>query len=477
MRVSQSTATARRYAGLEWHWQEAIVFCTLGTALLLYYFGPLFWLSALGAAVFLGLAWQRLDLALLYAVFTAPFYRYPKVFDPGFLPGRGEALQFSLGEFVILVCFAVWIGRALVSGERPGFSLRSPPILPAIALVGVATISLLVSEQRWVSLREYRLVIMEPFLFLLMALAASRGQNGPVFAERLLDALVLTGTAVGLVGLYHYFFVGIVEDVNGISRMLAVYHSPNALALFLGRVLPLSVVLFFSLPSSQRRRWLYGLAAIVVLVALILTYSRGAWLGMLAALLFVGGLKSRRWLWALLGLGALSLVLLFLASPGRLVSEPSTLQRLYLWQAALDMGKDRPLLGVGLDNFLYQYPKYMLADAWAEPNISHPHNILLDFWTRLGILGVVAAGWLQVTFWRAALRLYLRAASPKVKAIAAGLMASMVDFLVHGLLDNSFFLIDLALVFWLTYGLVMILYWQGGISEKRGKPVLEDAAH
>ncbi len=36
-------------------------------------------------------------------------------------------------------------------------------------------------------------------------------------------------------------------------------------------------------------------------------------------------------------------------------------------------------------------------------------------------------------------------------------MASMADFLVHGMLDNSYFLIDLAVVFWLTFGLAEVM--------------------
>ena len=63
---------------------------------------------------------------------------------------------------------------------------------------------------------------------------------------------------------------------------------------------------------------------------------------------------------------------------------------------------DHPITGLGLDQFLYAYRgRYILPDAWQEPNLSHPHNILLDFWVRLGIFGVllfsVAAGLLLAT--------------------------------------------------------------------------------
>jgi len=107
-----------------------------------------------------------------------------------------------------------------------------------------------------------------------------------------------------------------------------------------------------------------------------------------------------------------------------------------------------------LDNFLYQYPRYMRPEAWQEPDLSHPHNLILDWWTRLGVLGVVVLIWLEVAFFKAALRLYRSLEDEGMRVLALGLMASMVDFIAHGLVDNSYFLVDLAFIFCLTLGLV-----------------------
>jgi O-antigen ligase len=95
----------------------------------------------------------------------------------------------------------------------------------------------------------------------------------------------------------------------------------------------------------------------------------------------------------------------------------------------------------------------MLPQAGNEPNMSHPHNFVLDFWLSTGALGLSAFLWLQVTFWRWSRRA-LNEASGTNLLIAAGLAASMTEMLLHGFIDNSFFLIDLAFFFWLTYGLM-----------------------
>lgn len=453
-----------------WPWAvegqgQAVVLLGLGLALTLYYLSPGLWLPILGALLFLILAYLRLDLALLFVILSIPFYRFPRSFEPEALGLVGllgrQPIQFSLSEFTLLACFLAWLAKSApplmrwrqvarsLFAQAGGLSRRR--LHPALFFLLVATLSLLASEYLRFSLREYRTVILEPLLFYLLLVTTIDDRQR---IWRCVDVFVLLGGMVSAFALYHYFFVGEVEATGGVSRMLAVYHSPNALALFLGRVAPIAVVLaLWSSPGM--RRLFYAVAGLALLAALFFTYSRGAWMGVGAALLFAAALRGRRPFLALAAVAVVvALALLPFLGVGRLVSEATMQQRLYLWQSAVQMIRDHPLLGVGLDNFLYQYPKYMNPEAWAEPDISHPHNVLLDFWTRLGILGVAALLWLQVGFWRDALRLHWGLQEPQLRLLTLALMASMLDFLVHGLLDNSLFLIDLAFVFWLTLGLL-----------------------
>jgi O-antigen ligase len=131
--------------------------------------------------------------------------------------------------------------------------------------------------------------------------------------------------------------------------------------------------------------------------------------------------------------------------------------RLQLWRSSWMMFRDHPWLGVGLDNFLYQYrSRYILPAAWQEPDLSHPHNVFLDYGCRLGLCGLAAGAWLQVAFWPLALPLR-RLADRDRRALALGLMGSMAGFLAHGLVDASYFVIDLAFAFFLTLGVVQWL--------------------
>ena len=444
-------------------WQQWLL---MGLALAAYHAlpGTLPSLTALAAAALL-MQW-RLDIGLAYAVFSVPFFLFPKQ-----IFGK----SFSLVETLILLCTATWlwswwrdrlwagsIGATAINLRQRWSAARSS--LTAMdkwvtVFVTLALLSLAVSANLGVSIRELRVIVIEPALLYLLLRVAHLDQRQLV---RLTGALLLAGVAVALLGLYQYFVSGDVIVAEGVRRIRGVYASPNNLSLLLGRLVPLGAAGW--LLTTGRRRWAYGLLLVPLLLVLFLTYSRGGWLLSLpAGLLAIGLLRGRRaTLWAA---GAVLLCLLLLVpvvGTERFISlfnaqEGTTFYRLRLWQATLDMIRDHPLTGVGLDNFLYQYPNYMLPEAWQEPDLSHPHNIFLDFWTRLGLGGVAVLLGLTAAFLRTALPLYHRLPDGERRAIILGWIASMASMWAHGLIDNAYFLVDLALVFFLGLGTIQAL--------------------
>jgi O-antigen ligase len=154
----------------------------------------------------------------------------------------------------------------------------------------------------------------------------------------------------------------------------------------------------------------------------------------------------------------------FFAAPverlaGRLdMSQGTSFARVQVWRAGLDLAGQSPLLGIGLDNFLYRYPRALPPDTPFEPNLSHPHNLILQFWLELGLAGLAALGWLLWRFMRLIWPLASGpGARPVERVLAIGALGSMTDFMVHGLVDNSYFLPDMAVIFWLTCAVAAIL--------------------
>jgi putative inorganic carbon (HCO3(-)) transporter len=331
--------------------------------------------------------------------------------------------------------------------------------------VVVCLASVLVGEDKRSALWELRVVVLQPLLLYLLV------RTEPLSKEQLLrlgDALVVAASSLALIGLYYYFVLNYVEAAEGVRRLLVpFYDSPNHISLLLDRVAPIALALVIY-GSSGLRRVLHGLGLAIMLAAIYLTYSRGAWLiGLPAAAVFVlllpqltGARRGRRrtlvTVLVVLVLGLLALIPVArtarFASMAQLNSGTSFL-RLVLWRGALRLIAANPLLGTGIGNFASQYPHYMLAEAWREPLVYHAHNILLDFWAILGLPGVAALLWLQIAFWRSGAWLYPRLPAPALRALMLGLMGSMVASLAHGLVDTAFFLADLALVFMLTLAL------------------------
>ncbi|MDQ6694646.1 MAG: O-antigen ligase family protein, partial [Chloroflexota bacterium] len=194
------------------------------------------------------------------------------------------------------------------------------------------------------------------------------------------------------------------------------------------------------------------------------SFARGAWIGVFAAVLAVALITRARSLMIALGAGLLAgLVSLPFVKIDRILSifdfstqDNTTVARKEIWTAALKIIRDHPITGIGQDQFIYQDPKYGVPQARLFTT-SHPHNFLLDFWLRLGLPGLA---WILAAlglFFYGAIKLWRGHKGTAVGALILGLIASMVDFAVHGLLDMAYFTMDLALTFWLTMGILAVL--------------------
>jgi O-antigen ligase len=276
---------------------------------------------------------------------------------------------------------------------------------------------------------------------------------------------VLSGLVLALFGLWQYAFIpdSLITAEGGLMRVRSIFGSPNNLALYLGRILPLLAAMLLLGKENGQRRWFYTLFLVPMGVAVLLSFSKGALiLGLPAAFLYIfwrwqqaNGRSTWPWLilFGILGVVAFAIAMQIPAIAGRLDPRSQTgFFRLNLWQASLNMVKAHPWFGVGLDNFLYAYRgRYILDAAWQEPNLNHPHNIFLDFSTRLGILGLLTGFWL---FWEAGKRLWRKAERVTAvwQPILVGFGGSLLAILFHGLVDHSFFLVDLAYGFMLVLG-------------------------
>ncbi len=372
----------------------------------------------------------------------------PTVYQLHPLP-RGE---FSLVELAILAAAAGTGLNVLARIRRGGWSdiavLFRPahvvvPVVGIVIATAVTLVTLADPSMRTESLREIRTVIIEPLVFLGTARIVFRQPGAREWAA---SAFVVAGVVVA-----GYGVAQVALDLGGVqagsvTRATGPYPHPNNLSFFIERTLLFTLGIAFLRPKW----WPVWILGLLQLAGLGATFSRGALLGLAAGIAIIFILRGLyRWLIALGVLGALGGAAAFVVAPDRLVdmggsgSEPT---RFAIWRSSVRMVLDHPIFGVGPDQFLYQYwRRYVEPMGWPERYTSHPHNLILDAWLRLGVIGLgsmvaLVAG---VGMWIAK---HLRAV--RIDPIAMGAVAALAGGLVHGMVDNGFFLPDLATMTW-----------------------------
>ena len=427
----------------------------------LFYLSPWLVLTLCSGAVLFLLLALRPEVGLALVVATSPLYLHPvSLFGKSFAIAELLLIPTLVGGLGTL---ATSLRAARTRAPRPKVTLDE--LAPVLAFVLVAAISALLAQHRREALRELRLVVVEPAIFYLAAVTLPMRRQD---RWRVLDFYVASAVAIAVIGLVQYFLLGdVITAEGGIRRLRSIYGSPNNVGLYLGRVWPLLLtvgVAGVEYRAQDRprlrgsgRALIYGAALLPVGLALGLSLSRGAiLLGIPAGLITLGLLAGRRWrLVTLVVLVLFGLALVPLFQTPRFAglfntARGTTALRLALWRSAWQMFLDHPLWGVGPDNFLYAYrTRYVLPSAWEDFNLAHPHNVILDFAARLGVFALAVFGWMVARFGRRAVRL-IRTSSGMRRALALGLTSSLAAALAHGLVDASYFYVDLAYVFFLT---------------------------
>lgn len=219
------------------------------------------------------------------------------------------------------------------------------------------------------------------------------------------------------------------------KRVFAPFVTPNALGGYLAMAIPLCL-------AHKRTR----LFIIPLSIALMLTKSIGAlfvlYLG-LTLYFYLAGRIGKKEIFLLFGiLIIIGLIYTLRASPQKEHAQPlfSTFARLSYWNDTLKIIRRFPLLGVGLGNFNLAQSRYA-------------HNSYLQIWAETGILGIISFFWINLAILKIGLN-RLKELPEKIQV--AGLVSANIVFLTHNFLDFTFFLPEIALLWWLVTGCLLL---------------------
>lgn len=529
---SPPIVNARLLKGLTPFWHDRIIEAALVLSIALYYVignvnlgtGRLFHLNPLISLPFLLifalLCWYRLPFAVALLPLALPYYLQQKTVVSHY--------SFSIAEIVLATCVGVALMQFALQRGKWRYRLSwnelrdrlGPFTLPILVFLLAAGVSVLVAYAHQVALRAFREEVFDPILYLLLAMFCLRTRQD---VARLLLALLASGLVVAFFGMAQYFFFRsqLILEPDGVRRVDAMYGSANSIGLFFDYVLPIGLALMLVKTWTARGvlgSWWIRISAIAIcvpmLLVLYLSQSRGAWVAIAVALLFILALSIRNrrvlivsGLVGLVVLGAIVLVLHrpimnFVIGGHQDVQGVSTLsKRLFLWQSALKMIHDHLWFGVGMENWLCYYsynsvcfdPALLLHHYWIlhdpvtgawtglqnEPTLSHPHNIFLHVWVSMGLFGFLAfIAVVALFFWLfARIFLSLRSAQterdPYMWWMTIGVGAAMVAAMIQGQVDSSFLVQDLSFCFWMLVSALLLLRvligtpWRGRLLQKR----------
>lgn len=320
-------------------------------------------------------------------------------------------LPVAVDGYVLTRVTVLFVGVALgvaLCFFRPRGSLLElfdPLPVPALALAAAALGAMAVSVSPWVSLAgqylRYESAPVRLAYLALFGVTACLLAAAGVGARRLaVTAFLLACSVVALEAAWES-----IANLYGLAGALARPDGNLGNAALLGVVEAMAVPLALGRLLEKRAvRWAPVL--LLVLLGLLLSSERSAWLGALLAvtLVFAARLPRARLVWAVpaaLLLAAVALALV--AGPlGALNADPYTL-RLQLWQRVLPMIQARPLLGWGEDTFGLAFGGY--AQGYL-PHVlfDRAHSQPLDLAAAQGLLGLAASALFWVLFALAILR-------------------------------------------------------------------------
>lgn len=320
--------------------------------------------------------------------------------------------------------------------------------------------------------------------------------------RRVLIAMMLAGLSQAAIGIYEFVFRAGPEGFllfNRFIRAYGTFEQPNPYAGYLGLVIPIAFGILLGVVKTRVRDsekletlnskfrirdehrgsrisnfefWSLphlslALIAIVALIgtllALGMSWSRGAWIGVGAGLATAVIVQSRRALvLSILGAGLVAFIIWLSAIniiPNAIAARFegiadyfgvfdvrgvkvddanfAVVERMAHWQAAWEMFSDHPLSGIGFGNYQVVYPAYALP-RWSDP-LGHAHNYYLNVAAEAGAIGLIAYGILWVAAfvqgWRAVRTSQARSVW---RGVAAGCLGVLVALSLFNVFDDLF---------------------------------------
>ena len=283
-----------------------------------------------------------------------------------------------------------------------------------------------------------------------------------------MSSLTMGATVVCLVG-FLQFITGsykttkwtdqdMFSDIQG--RLVSTFENPNVLGEYLLFIIPFAIAMFL-ITDKKFWKFVYGCITLGSLFCMVMTYSRGCWIGLILGIgIFVLMLYPK----LLIPLGVLAPFSLFfipqsiinrLTSIGDL-SDSSSSYRVWLWKGTLKMLSDIWPSGIGLgtDAYLECFSLY----AYDEVVAPHSHNTFLHVMCESGIFGIAVFVLLLYFVLRQLFITFKEAKERDSKIMSVALISALLGLMVQAIFDNTFYNYRMYMLFFAVLSMSSSLY-------------------
>ena len=356
----------------------------------------------------------------------------------------------SLG---LAIPFLTWLFTSLKRKEKPKFYGLGFPIL---LWVGVVLISLIHSINPVYSLHELKDELFKQLILFLVVVNALKRED----CEFLLYPLLLSNFFVSAFTLYG-FFTGILTESG---RAIGTYLSYSRTAMYYIFSIPLIFTILLSHPKKFLR-YVSLFLLTLSLLALLFTYTRGAWICVFFALILLSLRKN--WKLSLSILLVTSLLAISVPGVKERVKETFNFRkglnnilsaRIGLWKNALIIIKDNPFTGAGYGPNIFRYlkDKYDITNRISKTQQPDAHNLYLQIMVETGIPGILAFLFLIFRWYQVTLRKWRKLKAGWEKEFLTTILTSIGAILFYGLV-GYFYEDRNGLFFWLFLSLALVL--------------------
>lgn len=405
--------------------------------------------------------------------------------------GGSSALTLDAMDLLLLPLIIFQL-RDFVVGYRT--RIRIPKVLYwwfGLIILGLITIAF--GPMREVAFLEVVRMIKLSLLFIVLVNELVRVKQ----FEHVVAALLVVIAIQGIVALIQYIFsinlgaqiLGEVTEKGSEFTSLATYNQkgeftnrvgglighPNTLAVVLAMILPIGISILFS-GIKTIYKLLVGINVCIGIIALILTLSRSGWLGFSLAFVTLMGFSfldshlRRKYTFArIVSLVAIAFLAIALSGPimKRLFQSDSGAVS-FRWEfvgVSMDMVKDKPILGFGLNSFVWHMPPYTkhknykgVLDNFGE-NLPVVHNIYLLYWVEQGTIGLI----FFLAFYFKLLRIgwegLSRYKQPFLAMVNLGCFAGLLALMVDGMASFFIRIDNCGRIFFIVAALMVAIRW------------------